>query len=261
MQKQESNARRDIAYLSILGTSQIHLRSPYVTAWWSAAFPGFGHLLMSKNIRGLLLFVWEVIINMHAHINLAMVYSFTGRFQMAKEVLDTRWMLLYIPVYLYGIWDSYRTAVDLNKQYLLADHEGANITNFKIKTLEINYLDKREPWIALVWSLFMPGLGQLYTNRVIRGFFVLAWWVILAYYSHFFPALQHIFMGEMHEATVTLNVQWLMFMPSVYGFSAYDAYISTVENNKLFKYEQKDFLRQAYQSPQFSIPKKKRESR
>lgn len=261
MQKQSSNARRDIAFLSILETTQLHLRSPYVTAWWSSAFPGFGHLLMSKNIRGLLLFVWEVFINMHAHINLAMVYSFVGRFQMAKEVLDTRWMMLYIPVYLYGIWDSYRTAVDLNKQYLLADHEGANIINFKMKTLEINYLDKREPWIATIWSLFMPGLGQLYTNRVIKGFFVLVWWIILAYFSSFFPALQHIFMGEMHEATVTLNAQWLMFMPSVYGFAAYDAYINTVENNKLFKYEQKDFLHQAYQSPQFSIPKNKTESR
>lgn len=256
MHKQTSNARRDRAFLSILGTTQIHLRSPYVTAWWSAAFPGFGHLLMSKYIRGLLLFIWEVVINMNAKINLAMVYSFTGRFEMAKDVLDTRWMLLYIPVYLYAIWDSYRTAVDLNKLYLLADHEGANIVNFKMKTFEINYLDKREPWLAMIWSLFMPGMGQLYIHRIVVSFFVLTWWIILSYFSHFFPALQHVFMGEFHAATVTLNAQWLFFMPSVYGFATYDAYINTVENNKLFKYEQQGFLRQNYQNPRFIMPRK-----
>ncbi|HEU5138433.1 MAG TPA: hypothetical protein VFT51_00570 [Bacillales bacterium] len=258
MKKSSSNARRDRAYLSTLGTTQIYLRSPHIVAWWSAAFPGFGHILMSKYIRGLSLFIWEVIINMNAKLNSAMVFSFTGRFEAAKDVLNTRWILLYIPVYLFAIWDSHRTTVDFNKLYLLADHEDANITNFKIQTLEINYLDKREPWIALTWSLLMPGLGQLYIHRVISAFFVLVWWVVLAYFSHFLQALHLIFLGDFHQATVIINPQWMMFMPSVYGFAAYDTYVNTVANNKLFNKEQKGFLRKTYQNPNFLLPKRKR---
>lgn len=119
--KRPNQARRYTAYISLLGTTQIHLRSPYIIAWWSAAFPGFGHLQMSKYIRGMVLVLWEILINVQAGINEAMVYSFTGRFDMAKDALEPRWMLLYIPVYLFAIWDSYRTTVDLNKLYLLAD--------------------------------------------------------------------------------------------------------------------------------------------
>ncbi|HEX6923030.1 MAG TPA: hypothetical protein VF149_04335 [Bacillales bacterium] len=258
MKKAKSEARRDRAFLSTLGTTQIYLRSPHVVAWWSAAFPGFGHLLMSKYIRGISLFLWEVLINMNAKLNMAMIYSFTGRFEAAKDVLNTRWILLYIPVYLFAIWDCHRTTVDLNKLYLLADHEDANITNFKIETLEINYLDKRKPRIALIWSLLMPGMGQLYIHRILAAFFVLIWWVVLAYFSHFYQSLQLIFLGDFQQATAILNPQWLMFMPSIYGFAAYDAYVNAVENNKLFNKEQRNFLRKAYQDSNFLLPQNKK---
>ncbi|HET7577723.1 MAG TPA: hypothetical protein VFK33_00460 [Bacillales bacterium] len=257
MQKKKSDGRRNVAYLSILGTTQIYLRSPYLVAWWSAAFPGFGHILISKYIRGLLFFLWEILINMNAHINLAMVYSFTGRFQMAKEALDIRWMLLYIPVFVFAVWDSHRATVDLNKIYLLADHENANIRNFTIKCLGIDYLDKRQPLAALTWSLLMPGLGQLYIHRLVSAFFILGWWVVLAYFSHFLQALQLIFLGDLQLATAVLDPQWLLFMPSVYGFAAYDAYANTVGINRLFKHEQKNFLQKTYQYPHFPMPQNK----
>ncbi|MDQ0857712.1 hypothetical protein [Bacillus sp. V2I10] len=82
--------RRYKAHLSMLGTTQFHLRNPYIIAWWSAAFPGFGHLLLSKYLRGLLLFVWEVFINMQSHLNIAMVYSFCGEIDKARDALDYR---------------------------------------------------------------------------------------------------------------------------------------------------------------------------
>lgn len=258
MKKTQSDARRDRANTSILGTTQIHLRNPYIIAWWSAAFPGFGHVLLSKYTRGLLLFVWEVVINIKAKLNLALVYSFTGHFHLAKEVLNTRWILLYISVYLFAIWDSYRSTVDLNKIYLLADHEKSAIVNFNIKALEINYLDKREPWVAVVWSAFMPGLGQLYIHRVVAAFFILVWWILFNYFSHFLEAVTLILLGDFAKATDAVSgqhAQWLLFMPSVYGFAIYDAYVNTVENNKLFEDEQRDFLKKTYQHPNFVMPK------
>lgn len=233
----DNTARIYRAHVSGFGTSIIHLRNPYIIAWWSAAFPGFGHMLLSKYLRGYALFIWEVIINVNANVNLAMIYSFQGKFSMAKEVLDTRWLLMYIPVYLFGIWDSYRTTVDLNKAYILADQEDHRYNTFSIGALEINYLDNRIPLMSVMWSLFAPGLGHLYIHRILSAFFVIFWVVIFYYQSHALEAVSLLFLGKISEATAVLNPEWLLFLPSHYGFAAYGSYIETVENNKLYERE------------------------
>ncbi|WP_226037360.1 hypothetical protein [Aquibacillus saliphilus] len=252
----DNTARRYTAHVSILGTTQIHLRNPYIVGWWSAAFPGFGHLLLSKYIRGFVLFIWEVIVNVNANVNMAMVYSFQGEIDLAKDVLDTRWLLIYIPVYLFGIWDSYRTTVDLNKIYLLAEHEQHRFNSFSMGALEINYLDKRNPLMAVMWSAFVPGLGQLYIHRIVTAFFVIIWSVIFFYFSHALEAIALLFLGEIQEATSVLKAQWLLFLPSSYGFAVFDSYMNTVENNKLYEKEQNDYLVKNYQSPDFRIDTK-----
>ncbi|WP_167751388.1 hypothetical protein [Lentibacillus salicampi] len=246
--------RRYRAYVSPLGTTQIHLRNPYVIAWWSAAFPGMGHLLLSKYLRGFLLFIWEILINVNTKLNVAMVYTFGGHFDMAKEALEPRWMLLYIPVYIYAIWDSYRTSVDLNKVYILAARENADFINFQITSLEINYLDKRSPWVAVMWSFFMPGTGQLYIHRIVVAFFIVSWSVVIVYFSHFLEGIHYLVLGNIHKANTVLDIEWLMFIPSVYFFSIYDAYVNTVENNKLYDNEQANFLKANYQSKSFQLP-------
>jgi TM2 domain-containing membrane protein YozV len=251
----DNTSRRYKAHVSILGTTQIHLRNPYIVAWWSAAFPGFGHLLLSKYIRGYLLFIWEVVVNVLANVNLAMIYSFQGKIDMAKDVLDTRWLLIYIPVYLFAIWDSYRTTVDLNKIYLLAERENHRFNSFSISPIEINYLDKRNPTLAAVWSLFMPGLGQLYIHRILTASFVVVWGVVFFYFSHALEAVTLLFLGEFKEATSKLNPEWLLFFPSLYGFAAYDSYSATVENNKLYEKEQRSFLKEHFQDSNFRVKK------
>ncbi|QBP40233.1 hypothetical protein [Paenisporosarcina antarctica] len=252
--KSVHKTRRYQALVSQFGTTQIHLRNPLIIAWWSAAFPGFGHLLLSKYLRGLTLFIWEIVINVNAHINLAIIYSFTGQFELAKEVLEPRWMLLYIPIYFYGIWDSYRTAVDLNKVTLLAERENAPFPNFSITALEINYLDMRTPWIAVMWSFFMPGAGQLYIHRIITAFFILVWVIIITYFSHILDSVYFLVLGDFDQAKSVLIGQWFLFIPSIYLFAIYDAYVNTVENNKLFELEQKNFFANRYQNSSFDLP-------
>ncbi|WP_078544885.1 hypothetical protein [Litchfieldia alkalitelluris] len=249
----DNTARRYKAHVSALGTTQIHLRNPYIVAWWSAAFPGFGHLLLSKYIRGYLLFIWEVVVNYFANINLAMVYSFQGKIEMAKDILDTRWLLIYIPVYLFAIWDSYRTTVDMNKVYILAERENHRFNSFVISPIEINYLDKREPALALIWSLFMPGLGLLYIHRILTAAFVVVWAVIFFYLSHGLEAVTFLFFGEIQRATDVLDPEWLLFFPSLYGFATFDSYTATVENNKLYEKEQRKYLAEHYQNAKFQI--------
>ena len=98
-----SPVRRYLAYVSTLGTTQLQIRSPIVIACWSMAFPGLGHILLSKHLRGYLLFLWEVLVNFKGNINLAILYSFTGQFQLAKDVLDINWVLFYIPTYIFAV--------------------------------------------------------------------------------------------------------------------------------------------------------------
>jgi hypothetical protein len=253
-----NTARRYKAHVSITGTSQIHLRNPYIIAWWSAAFPGFGHLLLSKYLRGYVLFIWEVVVNIKAKVNLAMIYSFQGNIDLAKDVLETRWLLMYIPVYLFTIWDSYRTTVDLNKIYLIEENQNHRFNTFTLGPVEINYLDIRNPIMAVVWSLLMPGLGQLYIHRIMTSFFVIFWVVVFFINSNALEGVSLLFLGEVQKATSVLKPEWLLFLPSHYGFAAFDAYMSAVENNKLYKEELKNHLKNAYQATGFKIHKGKK---
>lgn len=243
-----------MAYLSTLGTTQLHLRSPWIIAWWSAAFPGLGHLLLSKYLRGFLLFIWEVVVNHQGHINEGIYFSLIGEFDKTKAVLDKDWMLLYVAAYIFGIWDAYRTAVDSNNIYTLASREDAQIPVFNINAMEINYLDKRSPYNAFLWSLLVPGGGQLYIHRIITAAFVIIWWVVVCTMSKLLPAIHFSFLGQIQEAKSILNVHWIMNAPSVWIFSIYDAYINTLENNKLYDWEQSKFLKRHYQYENFHMP-------
>lgn len=73
------------------------------------------------------------------------------------------------------------------------------------------------------------------------------------YQSQFLPAIHFLFLGDIPSSTSVLNIEWLLFLPSIYGFSAYDAYVNTIENNKLYDREQADFLSQNYQQYRFSL--------
>ena len=248
------NTRRPLSYISTININHIDLKNPWVTAWWSASFPGLGHIFLGSYVKGFLLIVWEIVINVKSRLNLAIIYSFNGRYEMAKEVLDSRWLLLYIAVYIYSMWDSYRKTVELNKFAVLAKRENSPITPFKIDSIEINYLDKRNPWVSLTSSIFMPGLGHLCTHRLPTGFLLLTLWVIISYYSHLLQAVQYSATGAFSQAKAIVDPEWLLFLPSLFGFAIYDAYVHLVEFNKLFQFEQSRFLKENYQDPGFKLP-------
>jgi hypothetical protein len=178
-----------------------------------------------------------------------MVYSFTGQFELAKEVLNNRLLMIYIPVYIYCVWDSYRLTVDLNKHYILAEEEKAPIILFNMNGHAINKLDRRNPWVAFAWSLLYPGLGSLYIHRIPSGFVSITITTVIVYFSHILTAIQFTFMGDFAQATEVLEAEWALFLPSIYCFAAYESYVLTVEYNKLFKKEQTQFLRKHYHHP------------
>lgn len=251
--RKPSQNRRYLASLGTLNINLLHHRKPWVVAWWSAAFPGFGHLQLGIHVKGFILVLWELLVNMQSRINESMVYAFTGQFDLSKAVLNKRWLLMYIAVYVYAIWDSYRTTVELNKEYVLAAREGAPINPFQMNTIALNFLDKRSPWLSTVWSLLMPGLGQLYVHRIPIGFFVLGAWMVITYYSHFMEMLLFTINGSAGSFTGMLDPQWSLFLPSIYCFSAYDAYMHAVENNQIYNRCQQQWLEQNYTSLQLDL--------
>lgn len=243
------------AVISPFTINTINMNNPWVAAWWSAAFPGFGHIFLGKYIIGYILTAWEIFINLKANVNLAIIYTFTGRFDRAGEVLDYRLFIIYVSVFVFVIWDSYRLSVETNKLSVLAERADSVVDNISISAFCINFLEKRNPCISAAWSCLAPGLGHVYIQRLATGFFIFIIWVGVAYLSRIFVAVHFTFTGAFSEATAVIDPAYFLFLPSIYGFSIYSSYVYTVEYNKIFEAEQAGFLKANYQSPDFEMPR------
>lgn len=82
---------------------------------WSVALPGFGQLLNRKYFKGFVLITLEVLINVQSHLNKVIQLSFQGDIAGSIEMTDYQWLLFYPCVYMFGIWDAYRDADDVQK--------------------------------------------------------------------------------------------------------------------------------------------------
>ncbi|REE88979.1 hypothetical protein A8990_10775 [Paenibacillus taihuensis] len=245
--------RRSRAYLSQFSTNQLHLRHPWVVTFFAFSYPGFGNLILHRYAKAFILIIWEIFINNEAKVNLAIMYTLQGHFETAKAVINERWFILYVGIYMYAIWDSYRSTLDINKQYLLADREDAPLDPIRMGPWDTNYLDKRVPWVALAWSMLVPGLGHMYVHKVISGVFIFGYTIAIMYYSHLPQSIHFTLVGDFVQAKQIINMQWCLYLPSIYTFIFYDAYVSAVEQNKLFEKEQSQFLRLNYRDPKLQL--------
>lgn len=212
--------------------------------------------MLCKYLTAYILMAWEIFINTKSRLNTSIFYSMNGDFKKAAQELDQDWILLYIPVYLFVIWDCYRRTVTYNQEYILAfrENEQNTMQSVNISTLELNVLDKRKPHVALLWSLLFPGLGHLYLNRLPSFLFSTVWLLVIVQFGHILPAIHYTFNGDFTAATEVLNPQWILYIPSIYCFFAYDAYLNAVEYNKLYEREQANYLVNNYQDRFFKKP-------
>lgn len=231
-----------------------HLRNPLVIAWWSLTYPGFGHIALGSVAKGLFLFIGEVIINYKANVNMAIIYSFIGEFQKAKDVLDTQWLLVYTGVLFLAVWDSYRLTIEFNKFSILGDREDAPMIPLELGGISINGLEKRNPWVAFAWSILVPGLGQLYTAQTVKSIFLVIIGAAFIICSHTLQAIHYTFVGNFSQAQSVLDWQLALNVPSFFGFAVWDAYINSVEINKLFDKEQAKYFRKHFQNLNYSWP-------
>ncbi|WP_438444571.1 hypothetical protein [Gorillibacterium sp. sgz5001074] len=229
--------------ISVFGINSVYPRTPWIAAWWSAAFPGFGHMFIGKYLHGFVLILWELVVNSQSQLNMGIALSFLGRFEEARSHINQEWGLLYIAVYAYSIWDSYRSAVEINKSHILAEVEDAPIAPSDVSFFEVSILDKKKPWVGMLWSALSPGLGQLYGGSTIVGTFILAWWIYICYKAQAVRALLYSFLGDFASLKDLVDWQWFLFLPSMYVFAIYQAYAAVNENNTLFDIEQIRYLR------------------
>jgi len=229
--------------ISSFGINSVYPRTPWITAWWSAAFPGFGHMFLGKYLHGFILIIWELVVNNQANLNMGITLSMLGRFEEAKAQINQEWILLYMAVYVYSIWDSYRCAVEIGKSHILAEVEDAPVVPSDVSFFDIVILDKKKPWLGMVWSFLSPGLGQLYGGSTIVGTLVLAWWIFVTYKAVAVRSWLYSFLGDFSSAAAIVDWQWFLFLPSMYAFSIYQAYTGVTESNTLYDIEQIRYLR------------------
>lgn len=229
--------------ISVFGINSLYPRPPWMAAWWSAAFPGFGHMFIGKYLHGLILIIWELVVNNLSQLNVGIALSFLGRFEEAKAAINQEWGLLYVAVYIYSIWDSYRCAVEIKKSHVLSEIEDAPITPSDVSFFDVVVLDKKVPTVGMFWSGFTPGLGQLYGGSTVIGTFILAWWIFVCYKAEAVRTSLYSFLGEFSQATAIVDWQWYLFLPSMYVFAIYQAYVSVTESNTLYDIEQIRYLR------------------
>jgi hypothetical protein len=242
------NQRRAISSVNANTANQMHFRNPWIVAWWSIAFPGFGHFMTNNYLFGFFLMSFEYIVNHVSKVNLSIFYTFIGQFEKAKEVLHPGYCLLYIVVYIFSIWDSYRRCVDLNQVYQLAYAQNVKSKPLQFSPMEINALTQKKPVIALLWSSFMPVLGYIYLHRLPAVLFGMFWWSVVLYFSHLLEGFYFSALGNFEKAKSLMDPQWLLYIPSIYAFAMYDSYAKTVENNKLFEMEQSQYLKHNYKN-------------
>lgn len=249
----DKTPRRPRLVHSADGLTYIWRRSPYLALWWAASFSGFGKVLQGQYARGILLTLAEVIINLLSRFNEAMVYSFCGRFELAKATLQPRWMYGYLVVYIFTMWNAYRSTLTYNRVSHLAELENARIKPMVIHPVEIQFLERKNPIMGAFWSFAFPGLGLLYNQKVALGIYNLLWWWIFASMSNFYDSIFLLFYGRFEESIAVLDPQWLLYMPSVLGGSVYYGYILAVDQNHLFMVEQKQYFEERYKGESIRI--------
>ncbi|MEC3883390.1 hypothetical protein VKA52_06600 [Halobacillus sp. HZG1] len=77
---------------------------------WSIAFPGFGQLLNGKYLKGIVLMILEILVNVMGNFNKIIILSFHFKIEDAIAETNYEWLMFYPCIYFFAIWDAYKDA-------------------------------------------------------------------------------------------------------------------------------------------------------
>jgi hypothetical protein len=87
---------------------------------------------------------------------------------------------------------------------------------------------------ALLWSIALPGFGQLLVGQYFKGGLFVFLEFLINVCSHFNLAIMYSFLWEIDKAFKVIDYQWLMFYPCLYMFAMWDSYRNAMpEEEKL----------------------------
>ncbi|MFP3126287.1 hypothetical protein OH784_27125 [Ectobacillus funiculus] len=92
------------------------------------------------------------------------------------------------------------------------------------------------PKEKLLWSIALPGFGQLLNGKYLKGLIFIVLEVIINVQSHFNEVIYYSFNGEIEKAIDHTEYQWLMFYPCVYFFAMWDAYKDAGGGKELYSF-------------------------
>ncbi|MCQ6275417.1 hypothetical protein JMM81_10645 [Bacillus sp. V3B] len=102
----------------------------------------------------------------------------------------------------------------------------------------------RSPISAILWSIALPGLGQIYNRYYIPAFLLIGLEFLINLYSNLNLAILYSFNGDFLQAHEVINYEWGLFYPSIYGFAIWQAYNHAKANN--YKVEGKGLVKKTY---------------
>ncbi|NNV06751.1 hypothetical protein [Geobacillus sp. C56-T2] len=77
---------------------------------------------------------------------------------------------------------------------------------------------------ALLWSIALPGFGQLLNKKYVKGIALIFLELLINTQSRFNEAIRLSFLGRTDEAAAMVDIGWLMFYPCLYFFAIWDAF-------------------------------------
>ncbi|MEN1967087.1 hypothetical protein WMZ97_03315 [Lentibacillus sp. N15] len=92
--------------------------------------------------------------------------------------------------------------------------------------------NNKSPIAALLWSLALPGFGQLYNRDFLLGIILMTWEIILNVKTNLNLALFYSFKGDFTLASQVVNYEWGLFYPSVFCFALWQAFNSAHSLNR-----------------------------
>lgn len=82
----------------------------------------------------------------------------------------------------------------------------------------------KRPFEMLMWSIALPGFGQLLIGKYIKGIIFIFLEILINVQGNLNEVIILSFYGEMDKAIQQSNYKWLMFYPCLYLFAMWDAY-------------------------------------
>ncbi|TYS70930.1 hypothetical protein FZC76_03280 [Sutcliffiella horikoshii] len=81
-----------------------------------------------------------------------------------------------------------------------------------------------KPLERLLWSIALPGFGQLLNKKYIKGLTFIFLEFLINVQANFNSIILYSFIGEIDRAITDANYLWLMFYPCLYFFAMWDAF-------------------------------------